>query len=70
MWDEPHNPEWEWTSAYCFGEDIIVFRRCPHCGRFMKCGEVWGNQEGEVTALSGWRCSRCGEVTPDWTRSA
>lgn len=68
------NPEWEYETAFCYGEDIIVFRRCPRCGRFIKrgdavierpTGDIWG---GVKVEFPGWECSHCGPIEPLWTR--
>lgn len=72
MWSDPQNPEFEWAHALCYTSpegDILVFRRCPICGRFIQEGEaVLENGLGAVTFL-GWICTRCGEINPDWDRT-
>lgn len=71
MYDEFNNPEWEWETAFCYGEDIIVFRRCPKCGRFIKEGEaVWEYPYSDVgrVEFDGWACAHCGLIEPLWTR--
>lgn len=53
----------------CEGVEIVVFRQCPNCGRFLTTGKVLQNKLCEVK-LQGWFCSKCGEVEPEWMRTA
>jgi uncharacterized OB-fold protein len=47
-----------------FGE-LIVYTRCPECGRYIKKGECFANMLGEIR-LTGWMCKKHGEVQPGW----
>ena len=66
--DDYQNPEWEYETAFGFGENLIVFRRCPKCRRFIKAGEAVLEYEDGRVAFVGWRCCRCGPIEPEWTR--
>ena len=46
-------------------DELYVVRRCPHCGRFLRSGQVLINGLGDV-ALRGWTCTKHGEVKPEW----
>jgi hypothetical protein len=45
--------------------DLIVWRVCPYCGRYIKIGKVFTNELGEVEA-DEWVCSKHGEINPSW----
>jgi hypothetical protein len=57
-----------WTRYDCGDDgDIVVYRRCPECGRYLKKGEVLTNMAGDAK-VKGWICKKDGEVEPFWTR--
>ena len=47
------------------GTDIMVFRRCLKCGRFLTKGQVLSNALGHIKT-TGWTCHTHGEVEPFW----
>lgn len=47
------------------GSDVMVFRRCPECGRFISIGRVLANMDGQIRT-EGWFCTKDGEVQPHW----
>ena len=66
------NSEWnENTPIVSFedpeGGEIIVFPKCPVCGKFVKHGSVTVNGLGRVR-LYDWICKTHSEVEPEWTR--
>lgn len=78
MWGEMSNPEFEYSTAYRYScgddDDIIVFGRCPICGRFIAAGggvrEVSTGAPRFATRMvfDNWSCSRCGPIEPHWDR--
>ncbi len=50
------------------GGTIFAIRVCPNCGRFLKTGDLFTDQEGGHVEFKGWLCAKCGEVSPDWDR--
>jgi hypothetical protein len=57
--------------SVCFndpeGGEIIVYRHCPDCGKFIKTGKLFTNILGNVK-LEGWICKKDGEVNPFYER--
>lgn len=52
---------------------VIVFRRCPKCGRYLRVhakAAIIINGLDEVLGVTGFSCSRCGVVQPLWDRAA
>lgn len=45
--------------------DLLVYPRCPECGKFIKEGNILVNGLDEVK-FTGWVCKTHGEVTPDY----
>jgi len=72
MWDEPSNPEFEWEHGRIYGEDILVFLRCPKCGRFIKAQDevIVRGPESDAARVEfpGWECKHCGPISPAWDR--
>lgn len=63
--------EVDYEQARVFGDDILVFRRCPRCGRYLRftrTSRVIVNGLDEVVRLEGFDCVRCGAITPRWDR--
>ena len=63
----------DYEQAVLFGEDILVFRRCPKCGRYLRIAPdacVVETAAAGVTEFRGFECARCGEVKPAWERAA
>lgn len=48
------------------GSDLLVYPRCPECGRFLKKGIVETNWLTDDVRLTGWICKIHGEVKPDY----
>lgn len=48
-------------------ETVGVYRRCPHCSRYLKKGNLFMNMLGEIR-LTGWTCAVHGDVLPYYDR--
>lgn len=68
---EPYGPHESWFYPEEDGEEgLLVSRKCPQCGRYLKCGGVYAplpQYEGEPKFI-GFACRKHGVVKPDWTR--
>ena len=53
------------VSYETYHGDIVVWRVCPNCGRFIKCGSVYSNKMGEFK-FEHWECAKHGEIKPSW----
>lgn len=72
-WSDYEPGEIDYEQGLIFGEDIIAFRRCPTCGRYLRVADdatVRVNGLEDVVGFEGFSCTQCGDVQPAWTRTA
>lgn len=65
--------EIDFEQGIIFGKDVLAFRRCPKCGRYLRISEeaiMIVNGLDEVIRIEGFTCSKCGDVEPSWMRTA
>jgi hypothetical protein len=67
MMEKIYEDESRWVSYSSEEGDILVYARCPKCGRFLKHGQVSENMLGDVL-LVGWMCKKHGEIRPHYER--
>jgi len=64
--EQIYNDHKAWVYYGTDEGSVGVYARCE-CGRYLKHGQLLTNLAEEVK-LTGWICSRCGEVQPLYDR--